>query len=565
MGDEAMRQAAAMSPTLSVCCLTGGHRPALLAGMLAMLRGSVEEIVIAVEEPRAEAVYEATLGIADVVNSFPPCTPADRPIAWLFGSCSSTWIFNVDDDEVPSPRLVATLPEVIQRTDITHGWVARRWLYPSPQTYLDEPPWNNEFQPRLVLADERFLQFSDAFHRPVVCHGPGVYLDSPLWHLDSVLNPATRRRDKARTYELERPGMRVGGIAHNVGMYLPELRDERALAVVPADDLRAIETALAYSRSTSVSAGGNGLGRARAADVDRAWPGPPYAESLYRAELSVTRWPTEMTAGVQYTVDVLVTNGSDETWRWSGEARPEIRLAYKWSHGGKPVAEPVQLRTTFPIDVPAGTTCRVPVHVVAPPTPGEYALEIDLVHEHVRWFGCGVSSTIQTRRRERIALLGRAERVPEFLWDLRLEPSVEPVVILRDPADRDDYGDFATVEGLRSFLLDGIASKGRWSTLVHLLWRTATVARAARRGASTASCAGLLEASRSTDSLLVAGENWASDAAFGREWGVLAATALIWRLARRPVVISDDVLPEGRALRPALVRWLLRRVRSSER
>ena len=552
-----------MRPTLSVCCLTGGRRPALLAGILAMLRDSAEEIVVGVEEPRAEVVHEAVAGVADVVKSFPPCRPADRPIAWLFGSCSGTWIFNVDDDEVPSPSLVEALPETVRRTDITHGWVARRWLYPTTDTYLDQPPWSTEFQPRLVLADERCLQFSDVFHRPVVCHGPGVYLDAALWHLDSALNPAATRREKARLYEFERPGMRVGGIAHNVGMYLPELRDEPVLAAVPEPDLRAIEAALAY-RPPPRAEGRPALRHATAAEVDERWTGPTYPESLYCAELFVTHPPTELTAGVQYTVDVLVTNAGDRTWRWGREARPEIRLAYRWSREGMPIAEPAQLRTSFPADLTPGATQLVPVHVVAPVEPGRYMLEIDLVHEHVRWFGCGVFLPVEARPTERVALLGRPERLPQFLLDSRLPPEVEPVVVLRDPADRDQYGDFATVDGLRSYLLEGTDSKGRWSTLARLLWRTAKVARGARRGAAVPSCAGVLETSRSTDALVLLGENWAPDAACGREWGVLAATALTWRLAGRPVVIPDDALPEGREVSRASVRWILRRVRSTE-
>ena len=170
--------------------MTSGRRPELLAGILASLRGVVDEVVVAVESPHADDVHAAVADLADSVLVFPPTSPADRPIAWLFGSCSGTWIFNIDDDEVPSPALLAALPEIVQRDDITHAWVARRWLYPTPETYLAARPWGTEFQLRLALADERFLQFSDVFHRPIVCHGPSTYVESPLWHLDAVLNPA---------------------------------------------------------------------------------------------------------------------------------------------------------------------------------------------------------------------------------------------------------------------------------------------------------------------------------------------------------------------------------------
>ena len=61
---------------------------------------------------------------------------SDRPIAWLFQSCRGKWIFNIDDDEVPSPRLIALLPSLVRRDDLTHCWISRRWLYRTPRTYL---------------------------------------------------------------------------------------------------------------------------------------------------------------------------------------------------------------------------------------------------------------------------------------------------------------------------------------------------------------------------------------------------------------------------------------------
>jgi hypothetical protein len=125
---------------LSVCCMSGGHSPARLASILALFGDVADEIVVAVEEPRALATHAAVAHVADRVLSFPPTDPADRPIPWLFGLCSGTWILNIDDDEVPSPRLIEMLPEIIAREDITHAWIARRWLYPASDTYLSEPP-----------------------------------------------------------------------------------------------------------------------------------------------------------------------------------------------------------------------------------------------------------------------------------------------------------------------------------------------------------------------------------------------------------------------------------------
>ena len=206
---------------LSVCCMTSGRQPDLLGGVLAPFRQVADEIVVAVAAERLEAVRPAVAGVADRLLAFPAAAPADRPIAWLFRACAGRWIFNVDDDEVPSPALVDRLQELIQREDVTHLWIARRWLHPTVETFIGAAPWGTEFQLRLVIADDRFLQFSDEFHRPVVCHGPSGYVEEPLWHLDTVLNPAARRRRKAAASSSSGPGCASQGEPTTLGSTSP--------------------------------------------------------------------------------------------------------------------------------------------------------------------------------------------------------------------------------------------------------------------------------------------------------------------------------------------------------
>jgi hypothetical protein len=550
-----------MPTRLSVCCLTAGRHPALLAGILGFLRPVADEIVVAAELERAGEVARAVGDIADLMLSFPAAPPADRQIAWLFGQCSGRWIFNVDDDEVPSPRLVAALPELVRREDLTHAWVARRWLYPTPETYLAQPPWSTEFQLRLVLADERFLQFSDVFHRPVVCHGPSLFLDAPLWHLDTALNPAARRSAKALAYERERPGMRLGGLAHNTGVYVPELTPDPALEAVPDEDREAIAAALLGSSGSRAA-----LVKTRAAthaEIDIAWPGAPFPESLYRASLAVPAPPTAMTAGVQQTIDVRVTNESDRVWRWGKDARPEIRLGYRWNRAGTAVRDTLRLRTPLPADLRPDETQLVPVHVVAPSGTGRYELELDLVHERERerWFNLGVSFPIEVRPRERLAVIGPAEQLPALPGELGLTPVLELVGVLRDRADREQYGEHETVESLRSHLLRDSDSKGRVGTLWQLTRRTLEAARAARRpDRNQQSLDALVESASSTDGLVIAGPTWSTDAAHGREWWALAATALVWRLRAKPVVLREGAIPQGSRLRDRVLRWSLQRL-----
>ena len=136
-----------------------------------------------------------------------------------------------------------------------------------------------------------------------------------------------------------------------------------------------------------------------AEDIDRAWPGPPYADTLHRGRIAVAAVPSSMRAGVQETIDVYVTNESEETWRWGKEARPEIRLGYRWSLDGKRVHEPMALRTPLPADLRPGETQFVPVHVVPPSQAGRYALQLELVHEGFGCFGSTAKVAVEVRER----------------------------------------------------------------------------------------------------------------------------------------------------------------------
>jgi hypothetical protein len=544
--------------SLSVCCMTSGRRPTLLAGVLAPLREIASEIVVAVEAPRAAEVHAAVEGLVDSVLAFQPTAPADRPIAWLFRSCSARWILNVDDDEVPSPALVRALPAILARRDITHAWIARRWVYPTRNTYIASAPWGTEFQLRLMLADERFVQFSDVFHRPVVCHGPSAYVEEPLWHLDTLLNPAAHRRRKAAAYERERPGMEIAGLAHNLGLYVPELHPGLELAEVPGDDRTAIMAAQS-SRQPPDTGAATIFVEYPAEAVDQEWVGPPYGDDLYRGEVSFRSAPT-LLAGAQSTVDVHVTNGSDRVWRWGPEARPAVMLAYRWRRGGAELADGLALRTSLPVDIPPGATEVVPVHVVAPSTPGRYELEVDLVHEGVRRFERPAVVEVDVRAQRRIAVIAPPARVPEIARELSLPPDVELVAVLRDPVDGDAYGDYGSVVGLRPYLLAGTARRGRLRTLARLLVRLAAVLSSSPDHWARPGYRALLELRDGSDVLLVDSPNWDVDAAFGREWAWVSATALLWRRGGKPAYLRAESVPGGNGMRERVVRALLHAV-----
>jgi hypothetical protein len=109
-------------------------------------------------------------------------------------------------------------------------------------------------------------------------------------------------------------------------------------------------------------------------------------------------WPKTVSASGEFPVTTLVRNVGAQTLPALGGALDDalqVNMAYHWlSMDGKPVIWD-GLRT--PIGAALGTSDsrEVKLAVRAPPTPGDYVLEVDMVQEKEFWFG-GVGS--QTAR-----------------------------------------------------------------------------------------------------------------------------------------------------------------------
>lgn len=440
--------------SLSVCCLTGGRYLPRLAGILGLLRPVADEIVVAIDD-RARDSASLLGGVADRILLFSHREPSDRPIAWLVRQCAGDWVFNIDDDEVPSAELIHQLPGLANRNDVTHCWVARRWLYPDVSTFLAQPPWSTEYQLRLFRADDRSLRFTDEFHRPVACSGPARYVEAPVWHLDTALATREERLEKALRYERARRGMRIGALSHNTGLYVPELFEDLDLADVPARELATLkEVMFAPARRMGDAA----IEEPSPDALEREWPGAPHPSTLYEASISLLAPLPSLVGGLQQTVDVRIENLGECVWRRGDHA---ITLGTRWDG-----AEGI--RTSLPADVSPGESSIVPLHVIPPVEPGRHVLEVDLVHEHVRWFDRTLRLEVAVERRRRVLLAGRADGLQEALDTIALVPQLEPMLLL-EPEDP-DLGHI-TVEGIGRYLfgptgLDGPRAVSRAFRLV---------------------------------------------------------------------------------------------------
>jgi mannosyltransferase OCH1-like enzyme len=108
---------------------------------------------------------------------------------------------------------------------------------------------------------------------------------------------------------------------------------------------------------------------------------------------------------------------------------PLVRLSYRWRE------DPIDRdRTPLPAPLPSGESAIMPVTVAAPAEQGRYRLQLDLVHEHVRWLEAGIDVTIDvvprgpTQRNvpgQLRRLLGR-QRIPRVLHRIWLGPEPMP-------------------------------------------------------------------------------------------------------------------------------------------
>ena len=106
----------------------------------------------------------------------------------------------------------------------------------------------------------------------------------------------------------------------------------------------------------------------------------------YAVEWLADNFPARLTTGETITAAITVRNAGALTWSWGG-GNP-FRLGYRYYRNRRVLTLPPSkdLRSDIPDDVMPGQTVVIPARIALPDAPGNYTLEIDLVHEGVAWF-----------------------------------------------------------------------------------------------------------------------------------------------------------------------------------
>ena len=413
--------------SLSVACVSR-DTTGRLATILRLYREVADEIVVALDDSVLDEAAAALGDTADRVFAIPFRPPVERSLAWLHSVCTGEWVLRIDDDEVPSAELISQLSELGDGRGLTHAFIPRRWMWSGADRYLAAPPWYPDYQLRLVRNDPALTWFPGVTHWPTTAMGEHRYLTAPIYHLDLLLNTRGRREEKAQFYERAEPGRRLAGLPLNLAYYLPELRPDVRLAPVPAEDAAAIRAALQPQPESTAEPQ---VDRVASRDIDVLWDGAEPGEGAYRAELTFAEDVTPFTIGEVRTVDVRVLNHGERIWPPGGAGRFPVALSYRWDGGGD------GLRTPLPERLPPQAETIVPVAIAAPGLPGSHQLSVDLVAEHVRWFGCAVTAEVQVRRRARILIAGEDEDAQRHaaarLAELR--PELEPQLLVPDPGN----------------------------------------------------------------------------------------------------------------------------------
>jgi hypothetical protein len=120
-------------------------------------------------------------------------------------------------------------------------------------------------------------------------------------------------------------------------------------------------------------------------EFESAWMKGAFPASVYRQEIVALDPPSVMHPGEKVNIRFKVRNLGNETWPAVGtqDFRYQINMGDRWITGG---ARTEDNRAVMSGDLPPGAETQITLIVNAPRAPGDYTLEIDMVHEGVTWF-----------------------------------------------------------------------------------------------------------------------------------------------------------------------------------
>jgi hypothetical protein len=399
-------------PSLAVAVVTVGPAARLLA-LLEVVRPHVGEIVVGVPSDGDPAALAACSGMADRRLALDiPVAAAPRALPWLHHQCTAEWILDLDDDEVPGTALLENLGALVADRRPTAVCLETRWAYPDTGSYIASPPWGGDMRPRIVRNLPGIWRSVGHADGPLAASGEVRYVDLPVYNLGLVTASTHDRLRRAATSEQLQPGAAVQGFPVR-DLYAPDaLGDVLETRPVGVDDRRLLDMLVAPAPAPSVSAHDEPDGHGSRSAIDQLDPGAGVLEpGEHRARLDLLHPITTVPVRAERHYLVRVAHEGSTRWPAGDHQAPLVRLGYRWV---EEVSGEVTMdgRWLLSESVMPGETTLQLMSVQTPPRPGRHRLEIDMVHEHVRWFECPVVLQVDVEGDDRMAL-----RVPSPMAD----------------------------------------------------------------------------------------------------------------------------------------------------
>lgn len=120
-----------------------------------------------------------------------------------------------------------------------------------------------------------------------------------------------------------------------------------------------------------------------------SWMNAAFPDSDYREEITAINAPTVMRPGEKVSIRFKVKNLGYSTWPAIGnkEGRYQVNIGDRWLNADAAIEiNGLDGRTAMPTDLLPGKEVELPLSITAPQNPGDYIVEVDMVHEGVTWF-----------------------------------------------------------------------------------------------------------------------------------------------------------------------------------
>lgn len=134
------------------------------------------------------------------------------------------------------------------------------------------------------------------------------------------------------------------------------------------------------------------------AALRKFWQSAAFRDQDYRAEIEAPGAPGTFRAGARVALSLRVRNRGPVIWPARGDTSGmyQVNVGDRWlDREGKRVVNDLDGRTALAADLPPGGETELTLPVTAPKEPGDYVLEIDMIHEGVTFFHEKGSQTLR--------------------------------------------------------------------------------------------------------------------------------------------------------------------------